>query len=253
MNTIKIENRNGYQVIALNRGSANPMNLQMLQELTAAFENAAKDSSVGGVVLTGNATCFTGGLDVVEMYNLDLDGLTHFWTTFKNMVLTMVRFPKPFVAAIPGHSPAGGCVMAICADYRVMVIDQRSRIGLNEIPVGITLPENIFHLYAFWIGTRHAYQYLMEGRLMLPEEAAAIGLVDELVEADGVLERAEIKMQQYLKFDPVVWCTSKANIRRQLIANVEANFLQTARLTAERLYTPQARAFLAQVVQKLTK
>ena len=71
------------------------------------------------------------------------------------------------------------CVLAICCDYRIMA-EGNFMIGLNEIPVGLIVPESIFHLYSFWIGKANAYRLLLEGRLLSPQEALKVGLVISL-------------------------------------------------------------------------
>jgi len=94
------------------------------------------------------------------------------------------------------------------------------KIGLNEVPVGIVVPEHIFELYAFWIGRHRAYQFLLEGRLMKPQQASDVGMVDVIVPEGQVLEAAERKMKQYLKFDQETWSKSKMNLKKGLIESV---------------------------------
>jgi 3,2-trans-enoyl-CoA isomerase len=142
-----------------------------------------------------------------------------FWKTFMDVVIELVSFPKPLVAAITGHAPAGGCIVAIACDYRIMGAGN-FKIGLNEIPVGIVVPRHIFELYAFWLGKHRAYQYLMEGKLMNPQQASDAGLIDVIVPSEQVLETAERKISHYLKFDQKTWSTSKLNLRTEMINTV---------------------------------
>ncbi|MBK7640026.1 MAG: enoyl-CoA hydratase/isomerase family protein [Bacteroidetes bacterium] len=74
-----------------------------------------------------------------------------FGRDFSKFLITISKFPKPLVAAITGHSPAGGCIIGICCDYRVMA-KGNYKIGLNEIPVGIIVPKGIMALYSRCIG-----------------------------------------------------------------------------------------------------
>ena len=112
METLHLTKIDGYCILKLNRGAANPINLKMMKELSDFFKSAEDDNEIGGVIITGNPGIFTAGLDVVELYGLDRDGSFYFWKSFVELATQMAGFSKPLIAAIPGHSPAGGCVFA---------------------------------------------------------------------------------------------------------------------------------------------
>jgi enoyl-CoA hydratase/carnithine racemase len=250
MNTINTEIKKNYMILTLNRGTANPINQEMVTELRATVAEAEKDDKIKGLILTGKSPFFTAGLDVIELYGYDKEEIKNFWYDFAGLTSDLVKFSKPLISSITGHSPAGGCVLAICCDYRVMA-EGNYRIGLNEIPVGITIPTNIYDLYSFWIGDKLAYQYLLEGKLILAEKALEVGLVDEVVPVEKVLERAEKKMKNYLSFPANAWKESKANFRKGLISklsqDVEASFEPTMR----QWWSPEGRFALKMVVDML--
>ena len=162
MDFILIERNGAKATVRLNRGKANTFNHQMVQELTAAFKELENDDAIKAVVLTGHGEFFSAGLDVLELYDYNEEKMYQFWKDFSGAFEAVARFPKLVVCAITGHSPAGGCVFAVGADFRVMA-EGKYRIGLNEIPVGIVIPPSIFRMYNFWIGERNAYQYLLQG------------------------------------------------------------------------------------------
>lgn len=253
MKTIRVEYKEEYAIITLDRGRANPINLTMMEELQSTIEELKVNDQVFGVILNGKEGFFTGGLDVIEMFQLDRDKLRHFWSSFIHLFNTLVQFPKPLIASITGHSPAGGCVLACCCDYRVMAEGDRYRIGLNEIAVGIAPRDSIFYLYEFWIGKRLAYQYLLEGRLMPVKEALEIGLVDELAPDAAVLARAEAKMQQYLMLIPSAFRETKMALRKELIEKMTANWEEDLDKLQEQLWSPESRFVMGNVVQHLTK
>jgi 3,2-trans-enoyl-CoA isomerase len=180
MNTIKVRIKDKIAVLSLDRGRSNAINSEMVSELHQMIRNIENDDSIAGLIITGKEGFFSAGLDLIELYNYDEDQIREFWVEFLSLVTSMVSFKKPMIAAISGHSPAGGCVLAICCDYRVMA-EGKFIIGLNEVPVGIIVPESIFHLYAFWLGNAPAYRALLEGKLMNTQEALSAGLVDEVV------------------------------------------------------------------------
>lgn len=250
MNTLSTEIKKNYMILTLDRGTANPINQEMVNELRATLAEVEKDDAIKGLILTGKSPFFSAGLDVIELYGYDKEEIKTFWYNFAGLTSDLVKFSKPLIASITGHSPAGGCVLAVCCDYRVMAAGN-FRIGLNEIPVGITIPSNIYELYSFWIGKRLAYQYLLEGKLILSEKALEVGLIDEMVAPEKVLERAEKKMKNYLSFPSNAWKESKANFKRELIAKLSGDVERVFEPTMRQWWSAEGRFALKMVVDML--
>lgn len=251
MNFLLTENKGDYTIITLNRGKASPLSHDMVNEFRGLLKELTADDSVKGIILTGQEHFFSVGVDVKEMYEKDREGVTGFWRDFSSLIAELFAFPKPFITAITGHSPAGGTVMAICSDYRVMA-QGKYQIGLNEMAVGITLPQMIFEIYAFWIGKGKAYQYLLEAKMMLPDQALQVGLVDEVCDGSEVLARAEAKMKQYLSYSEASWVHSKKNMRKeQLDKNENIVFERDYVDTMEDWWLPENREALSRVVAML--
>lgn len=250
METIKVSIQDRVAVILLDRGRANAMNSLMVDELQQMFENIENDDQVSGVILTGKEGFFSAGLDLIELYDYDEAQIRDFWERFLKLTRTLASFRKPFISAINGHGPAGGCVMAICSDYRIMA-EGKYIIGLNEVPVGIIVPDGIFHLYAFWLGTAKASQYLLEGKLMTPQEALEAGLVDEVVSPNTLRTAAERQMKKYIQFNAETWQRSKLNIRKELLIKVAADQTETVEAVLKQWWSPQTRSILKTIIQNL--
>ena len=250
METLKINYQNDYAVVCLDRGKGNPINITMMEEIMECFKQLAENEQVRGVVLTGKPPIFSVGLDIKELLSLDAEGTGKFFATFRSMIFDLVKFPKPMVAAVTGHSPAGGCILAICADYRIMS-EGLYQIGLNEVPVGIMVTPAIFELYSFWIGRRRAYQNFLEGKLMTPQEAENYGLIDQVVPMEIVLSTAENKLQQLLMADQTTLVGVKNNIRLPLIANMEKWKKMPQVNPVEHFLKPTSRAVLMNVLKSL--
>jgi 3,2-trans-enoyl-CoA isomerase len=154
------------------------------------------------------------------------------------------------VAAISGHSPAGGCVLAICCDYLLMA-EGKFVIGLNEIPVGIVVPDSVFNMYAFWLGQRKAYQYLMEGKLLNVNEAFEAGLVNEICPPETLMDNAEKKARAYMKMNAVTWSQSKLNLRKDLVAKLSGDQMTTLNKMLEQWWSPATRKGLEMMIQNL--
>ncbi|MEZ4879207.1 MAG: enoyl-CoA hydratase/isomerase family protein, partial [Chitinophagales bacterium] len=216
---IKINIEEQIAVIQLDRGSANPMNHQLVSELRVALKEAQTNEQVLGAIIHGKPNFFSAGLDLPELYNYNEQQFADFWQNFMDLIADLIAFNKPLIASITGHAPAGGCIIAIGCDYRVMA-EGNYKIGLNEIPVGIIVPKPVFDLYSFWLGQRTAYQYLLEGKLYSPEHAKAIGLVDEVVDANEVLHQAKVKLLQYFSYEQNGWRATKRQMRKDLLQSI---------------------------------
>lgn len=251
MQTLNITKKDNYIIVQLNRGVANAINQQMIDEMRQLLKDTEGDSTVGGIVLTGKAPFFSGGVDLLEVYHYDSEKTKHFWGCFLKLASEMTAFPKPVVTAITGHSPAGGCIWACCADYRVMATGEKYKIGLNEIAVGIAPRQSILDLYSFWIGRRRAYQFLLEGKMLSGQQALEYGLVDELVEMEEVLSLAEQKMQHYLKLPPLAFQQTKKALKGGLATRMMATFEYDLEQLHKQLFSEESRTIMGQVVDHL--
>ncbi len=252
MSFIQYENQEGVGIIRLNRGKANAINHDFVIELRQKIESAKQDSQIKSVVIVGKDNFFSAGLDVIELFDYDRKKIKEFWRDFMGLVIDLTAFPKPLISAINGQSPAGGCVIAVCCDYRVMA-EGNFKIGLNEIPVGIIVPDTIFYLYEFWIGSKNAYQYLLEGRLLNTAEAANCGLVDEVVPQNEVLETAIKKAKYYSKFGSNTWSKSKMNLRRNLLRKMDVDFDELFKDSLEHWWSNESRTTMSALIDSLTK
>jgi Delta3-Delta2-enoyl-CoA isomerase len=252
MNTIRIEYQSNYAVLRLSNGKANTINAEMANEILDALLELKTNEQVKGVILTGHGEFFSAGLDVIELYKYNENQMSDFWKLFSRLARRLVAFPKPLIAAITGHSPAGGCVLALGCDYRVMATGNY-RIGLNEIPFGIVVPNTIYNLYGFTVGKGNAYKFLLEGKLHTPEEALKCGLVDEITSLEEVEQKAIQQLQVYLKLNTKVWTQSKMNFRNDLLNELNADFESTFEPTLKQWWTPENRALLEHIISSLKK
>jgi enoyl-CoA hydratase/carnithine racemase len=250
MNTIKVNIKDKVAVLSLNRGRSNAINSEMVNELHQMIRNIENDDTIAGLIITGQDGFFSAGLDLIELFDYDEEKIKSFWVDFLDLITSLVSFKKPMIAAISGHSPAGGCVLALCCDYRIMA-EGKYRIGLNEVPVGIIIPENIFHLYSFWLGQANAYRFLLEGKLMKPEEALSFGLIDEVVNPESILHAAERKMQTFIRLERNTWQQSKINMRQDLLKKVSRDPSEMLEPMLAQWWSPSTRSILKTIIQNL--
>jgi enoyl-CoA hydratase/carnithine racemase len=207
--------------LKLARAPVNALNPQLCSDLAGALDEAVADGA-RGVILAGGPKVFSAGLDVPYLLSLgdDRAALTDAWTRFFGCARALAESPVPVVAAIAGHAPAGGCVLALCCDYRVMAKGP-FRIGLNETRVGLAAPEGIQHLLSRTVGPHRAERLLITGELLDAEQAFAIGLVDELVDLDAVTPRARVWLEDLLTLPGQPMLETRAIARSDLIAAMQ--------------------------------
>src|SRR5262249_41345583 len=125
--------------------------------------------------------------------------------------------PVPVVAALTGHSPAGGTVLALMSDHRVLA-QGAFVIGLNEVRVGLPVPEVLVRALAFVVGERRAADLATRGLLLGPDEALRVGLVDELAPVADVVPRALAHAREILALPRAAMLGTRALARRPLVA-----------------------------------
>lgn len=220
MEYLELEQKGDYTIITMNRPKVNAINFQMVEEIRSTFKNMEADESVKGVILTGRSGVFSAGLDLIELYDYDESKIREFFISFGLMYVELARFTKPFICAITGHSPAGGTVIAITADYRVMAEGEKFGIGLNEVAVNVQISENLIEAYSFWLGKSLAYRHILAGDLLNPKEALKVNLIDAEVPLEEVLSTAESRMKHYLQADRNIWLNTKAKLRKEWLDNL---------------------------------
>lgn len=250
MENLKLHKEGQVYTLQLDRGTANALQTGMIKEITQVFKDLEQDSGCRAVVLTGKGNFFSAGLDVIEIAAYNEAESTEFWLSFAEMMGCMLAFPKPLVAAINGHSPAGGAIMALTCDFRFMA-EGKFRIGLNEMSVGIVVPDPIFDMYARVVGEKNAYQFLLEGKLLLPEEALDAGLVDAISPQEEVYTKAMEKAQALAKLEPKTYALTKRNMRKSLLDKFSDKENSYFDATIKHWFDPNARAVLQALVDGL--
>ena len=254
---IETQDIGAIRCIRLARPPVNALDADLCRALIAALEAAASDD-VKGLILTGSPKIFSGGLDVPYLMSLgdDRKALLDAWQAFFGAARTLAESRVPVVAAITGHAPAGGCVLALCCDYRVMARSadpaRPFALGLNETQVGLVVPEGIQRLMRRVVGTYRAERLLVAGEMVAAERAFEIGLVDELAEQDNVVAHAVVWLQHLLGLPHQPMLQTRALARRDLVEALDPSLIQLERFV-DAWHAPDTQAALRALVDKLKK
>src|SRR5579859_5542158 len=170
MDSIRTENTDGILIVTLARGKANAINGAMVEDLSSAVEEARSGYVRGLVLASDRPNLFCGGFDVKEVFQYDRPTMETFFGAFIDLYDGLFRLPKPTVAALPGHTVAGGAVLALACDVRVMAAGT-GRFALNEVNLGVVLPPGIMRMALGAIGPRHARELFLGGESLGPERA----------------------------------------------------------------------------------
>jgi len=234
------------------RPPVNALNPALCLALADAVEQAVAEGA-GGIVLAGGAKVFSAGLDVPYLLSLgdDQEALLQAWSAFFRAARALAASPIPVVAAMAGHAPAGGCVLALCCDYRIMA-NGPFRIGLNETQVGLVAPEGIQALLARVVGPHRAERLLVAGAMPEAEEALRIGLVDELTDIDEVNARAHAWLQALLDLPSMPMRETRAIARRDVVAALAPERIDLERFVAQWRH-PDTQAALRAMLARIGK
>jgi enoyl-CoA hydratase/carnithine racemase len=246
----------GIREIRLARPPVNALNGDLLGRLVDTM-HAAHESSA--IVITGQPNVFSAGLDVPAILALSRDDMEAVFLALWRAQQAIALSAVPVVFGITGHCPAGGTVLAIHADYRVMA--QKSmeggefKLGLNEVQVGL-FPGPVIHGAFRRLVGGHAAQLLTRGALIDPATALRVGLVDELVDADRCTARAVEVAREICALPRDAMLRTRALVRQDLVALFgapsEADRLsrEFARMGAEMFSVPATRERLAKMFAK---
>ena len=243
--------------IRMARPPVNALDTELCRALIAAIEHAQGDGA-RGIVLSGSERIFSAGLDVPYLlsHGENRHALMDSWQAFFGVARALAESRIPVAAAITGHSPAGGCVLALCCDYRVMARSPNPAkpnvIGLNETQVGLVAPEGIQQLMRRVVGTHRAERLLVAGELVPAERALEIGLVDELADSSDVVPRAVAWLQQLLELPHHAMLHTRAIARADLATALHNDNIQLDRFI-EAWYAPETQTALRGMVARLKK
>ncbi|XP_012521342.1 enoyl-CoA delta isomerase 1, mitochondrial-like [Monomorium pharaonis] len=217
------DNDTGIEIISMARKPVNSLNTELLGELKTSLLEAQNNRSKGIVLTSSLPTIFSAGLDIMEMCTTDKQKLTNFWQTLQDTWLTIYSLNIPIATAINGSSPAGGCLMAISSEYRVMV-EGKHTIGLNETQLGIVAPKWFKDVYIDVIGYRQAELALLRGSLFKSEKALQLGLVDELAkDKTNAIEKCKNYILSYKNIPGLGRSVTKLDLRNDLIEWLKKN------------------------------
>lgn len=221
----------GIAVVTIKHGKANALDIELCERLAKCFDEL-RSSDASAVVLTGQGRMFSAGVDLVRLSAGGSDYVRTFLPALHRLYAAVFFHPKPIVAAINGHAIAGGCVLACCADRRIMA-RASGRIGITELLVGVPFPALAFEITRFAVAGRHLPEFAFTGATYDTDAALPRGWVDEVVDAGALMEHAMAAVKQLAALSPAAFSQTKKQLRQPVADALERSGPMTDKIVTE--------------------
>jgi enoyl-CoA hydratase len=166
------------------------------------------------VLLRGEGDAFSAGLNLKEVGGLDPDGMRRFLGLLEDLVLDLYTYPGPIVASINGHAIAGGCVLALTCDHRIVADNPKLRMGLNEVAIGVRYPPRVMALVRDRVPRQALERVVLGAGLHPPERALELGLVDEI---SGAPDVARARLAELARHPADAYQAAKRALREDVL------------------------------------
>jgi enoyl-CoA hydratase len=209
-------------VLRLAHGKANALDTPLMVELKDALEQVER-SDAGALVLTGNGSMFSAGVDLLQLLNGGRKYAAEFLPRMCEGFRALYEFPKPAVAAVNGHAIAGGMILSSACDYRVMA--RGARIGIPELRVGVPFPLVALEIVRSSLSRERAAEAVLFGRVVEADAALGLGYVHEVLAPGEVLARAVTRAEELASAPAGSFRKAKMDLRRptlELLDRAEA-------------------------------
>jgi enoyl-CoA hydratase len=206
------EDRNGVALLRLTRGKANALDVELVEALVRKLDEIQADGACRALVLTGHGPIFSAGVDLIRVVEGGREYVRRFVPALVRAFSRLFEFPRPVVAAVNGHAIAGGCVLVSACDYRVMAAGPGT-IGVPELRVQVPFPAVALEILRFAARAGHFQELVYLGKTYGVAEARARDLIDEIVPAAELEERACVIARRLGAIPPEVFALTKAQVR----------------------------------------
>ncbi len=208
-----LETADGVTIVRFDNAPVNALDLDLLEVIIAAM-----GSVQGPVVLTGAGRAFSAGVDLRALVDGGTDYAERFVAALSEAFLAIYDHPAPVVAAINGHAIAGGCVLAMCADARLM---SGGTIGLTELSVGVPFPVAALEICRDGMGVSAA-RAALQAKTIDADTALARGWIDAVVPKDDLLPQALATARELGQYSPAAYAATKIQLHKPVRAAIDA-------------------------------
>ncbi len=244
----------GVAVVRLDNPKVNALSMALLRQLTAVADQL-RDDPPGAVVITGGDRIFAAGAEISEFRSSEEPSevitraeAEEIGQLFLRALNAVADIPRATIAAITGFALGGGCELALACDFRIA--SEKAKLGQPEILLGIIPGGGGTQRLARLVGPARAKELIFTGRQVRADEALAIGLVDEVVPPDEVLDRAIAKAATLAAGATVAQGLAKRAIDRGLDITLNGGLDLEQQLFADVFTTDDARIGVQSFIER---
>jgi len=202
----------GVTTVRIDNPPVNAFDLKLVDDAVAIMR-----SIEGPIVLTGAGACFSAGVDLRAILDGGATYTDRFLAAVSAAFLAVFDHPAPVVAAI-GHAIAGGCVLAMAADVRLM---STGLIGLSEVAVCVPFPVAALEICRYAMGPSVTRAVLQADNIDA-RTAAGRGWIHEIVAPDDLLSRADGIARTLGQHGPTAYAAMKEQLHRHAREAIDA-------------------------------
>ncbi|MFN0160428.1 MAG: crotonase/enoyl-CoA hydratase family protein [Burkholderiales bacterium] len=208
---VHVDIRDSVATLTLDDGKANAFSLAMSRAIDAALDQVAKDARA--VVIRGRPGVLCGGFDLKVIRGDDEAARTAMRESGMRLIRRLFMLPQPLLFACTGHSVAAGGLLLLTGDLRIGV-EGEFRIGLNEVAIGLPLPQMGLELVRERLTPSAATEASLLARLYSPRDAAVVGYLDYVARSEDFDRTVADKARELAKLDPSAFAETKRRLRQ---------------------------------------
>jgi len=235
-------------VLAMAHGKVNALDIEFCDALAGRFDDLRR-SDAKAIVLTGRDGIFSAGVDLKRLSAGGADYTRRFLPALHRLFDAVFFHPKPVVAAVNGHAIAGGCVLACCADRRIMARDA-GRIGVTEILVGVPFPALAFEIVRFAVPPRYLSEFTLSGSTYATDEALRLGWVNEVTDSGQLINRAIAAAKELSLLSPAAFAQTKLQIRQPVAERLKKSGEATDKAVTDIWAAPATLSYIREYVAR---
>jgi enoyl-CoA hydratase len=248
---IDLELRGQVAVLTMQHGKANAMDTTLCEDILTRLDEL-RTSPACAIVITGQGNIFSAGVDLLRALDGGSDYFKNFLPPLRRAFEAVFFYDKPIVAAVNGHAIAGGCVLTCAADRRLMA-QGTGRIGITELLVGVPFPVIALEIMRFAAAPQHFARIVYSGATFAPEAALGLGLVDEVVPGDALLDRALAAAEALAALGPEAFALTKRQLREPVRKRLERDGPEFDAAVDAIWYAPETAARIRDYVSRTFK
>ncbi|MGH9029569.1 MAG: enoyl-CoA hydratase/isomerase family protein [Acidimicrobiales bacterium] len=247
---IDVYRRGAVAVVELAKGKVNAIDVDLLNELGVKLEELSATAEVSAAVLTGRGSAFSAGVDLRKVLDGGAEYAESLIVSLRETFERLFSFSKPTVAAVNGAAIAGGCVVACACDRTIVA--EGAKIGASELLVGVSFPASAVEILRSACGDR-VDDVILGGEIVEGERALSLGLADEVVPPESVLERSVQVAESLGGLAPEAFELAKQQLRRPSLDRMRSGASEWDSAVIRQWSSPETRARIAHQLENLAR